>query len=196
MAEVALENAMRYSGVFPGEQDEDSREFPTLFAISAQLIIADAELDNDESSVWIQPVYEDGSAACVQPARYTIDDAIVQHPHYAQEIGAWWQMRISLEENPCTDIALPQLNEQIWLGMGEMHPDIIAGLKMSGAESQALPANAAYASIVDGSVENTFVFGFSEVSGEVDDVTEPIGISEPVPDGVWELESVYLFDYQ
>ncbi len=109
------------------------------------------------------------------------------------EILAWWQLIVGDWSGDCVDAGEAVPLEVIQLGVGSLHPEILAVLERvpGAAAGSDLSLSGAYARLETGGP--VYVFGAAGLSGaylgEGGTPTEA-----PLPDGSWRIEPVYAFN--
>lgn len=142
-----------------------------------------------KSTLSIVPLNDEGEPLCEDPAPFTITEVTEEAAPYT-EVLVWWRLGLEAPDTLCDGISAP-IGDSIYLGVGEMHPDISAAIEIIDGLDDALPLNGAYASL-DGSA--VYVFGVagqdSAYAGEGE-----VAESAPLADGGWRVEPVYWFSY-
>jgi hypothetical protein len=87
----------------------------------------------------------------------------------------------------------PPLGESIVLGVGEMHPDILAAIGSIPELDEDAPLNAAYMVTID-KPDALYVYGVAGMSTAYAGEGEVVS-KLPLEDGGWQIEPVYRFSY-
>ena len=184
-----------YDDGMSGDADSDTNDsseppnVPTWWSLSGQLdLLKGTPLAGSTFSVMVSNA--DGDPLCDVPLTIGVLSATaVKPPH--DSILSWWELELLGESMVC-DIEVP-LSSRIQLGVGSMHPDLLAALSSSDSLEPSMPLNGAYV-ILDESPESLFVFG---VAGLPEQYTSKGTVAQeaPLTDGVWHIEPVYLFRY-
>ncbi len=108
----------------------------------------------------------------------------------------WW--RVSLGDSDALCVELPQLPEEVFLGMGALHPEVEAQLLGRGLDAVADSLYGAYVMLDEAQVELkaedqvALAYGFagteSDLTGDATART-----AAPLPDGDYTLSGVFLF---
>ena len=105
----------------------------------------------------------------------------------------WWLVELPADDGACEgDEELPTT---ILLGLGELHPDISAGLKDDDAQAAAGSLYGAYIATAgvkeDGQAETIYIYGYAGTSADLSGETIPV-TAPPAPDGDYTLSPVYV----
>lgn len=105
----------------------------------------------------------------------------------------WWLVELPGDDGGCED-AEP-LPTTLLLGLGAMHPDIVAGLEADDAEDAASSLYGAYVATdgvsEDGQAETVYVYGYAGTAQDFEGQTVPVS-TPPAPDGEYTLTPVYV----
>jgi len=116
----------------------------------------------------------------------------VDSPH--KSVFGWWRLTWEDLEETCPE-AQDALPKSVHLGVGNTHPDVMAGLSMMELANTGFVGgmNGAYASLDED--KTLLAFGVaapqSVFSGEVAAPLEGL----PLSDGVWQIAPIYTFEY-
>ena len=107
-------------------------------------------------------------------------------------LAAWWQVVAGEWSGTCVDWDQPIPVASVQLGVGEMHPEIVAVLDTVEGASAGSEAslNGAYARVE--SSGDIYVFGAAGLPAAFAGVGEPATLS-PLPDGTWTFAPAYAF---
>ena len=106
-------------------------------------------------------------------------------------VYTWWEVSPDALIGDCSRLD-PLESTELLLGVGELHPEILAGLGSLGLTEEADALNGAYVSLNGG--QTVYVYG---VAGP-GEAFEGVGIaatSAPLDAGDWEIRSMYSFVY-
>ena len=105
----------------------------------------------------------------------------------------WWLVELPGDDGGCEGSeALPTT---LLLGLGGMHPDIIAGLEADDAQDAAGSLYGAYIATEgvaeDGQAESIYIYGYAGTAADLAGETIPV-TAPPAPDGDYTLTPVYV----
>ena len=113
---------------------------------------------------------------------------------------SWWAISLGEWTGGCVSgsddelvLPPPQLSE-LYLGIGNMHPDILSVLGTLDAASDGaeLTLNGAYASLNGGA--DVYVYGVAGLNEGYQGVEGP-ALETPLEDGSWMLRAIYPFSF-
>jgi len=102
-------------------------------------------------------------------------------------IYAWWSTALDISDGACDteDIEIPTA---LYLGIGALDPNIVAVLGDAGYAELTSSLYGAYVSLDGGGTVYTFGVAGTASSYE----GEPVTDGDPIPDGTWQIEGIYL----
>ncbi len=171
------------------EQDTAIFVQPVWWRLSAGLFLREGSPVLKDSTLFIELLADDGELLCEQELSL---DAVESLEPPSTLIMSWWSLTPSPSAQLCGVFDSP-LSETIRIGVGSMHPEILAVIGSLSAIDDPAPLNAAYATIVDdGPLVVYGVAGLPEAYEGLGEVAE----EAPIPDGFWQLKPVYQFSYE
>lgn len=175
-------------GYDTGDGESDSAT-PVWWRLGATLLLEDGDIDDEESTLDLSLSAEDGVLICEEELPLVRSTFSSGTPD--EVVLAWWRMTTSEPTGACAEWATP-LPDTIYLGIGELHPDILASLDLLGLASVSDSLNGAYVSLDGG--ETVYVYGVAgsaaAFSGE-----SPAADELPLFDATWTVLAVYPFAY-
>lgn len=170
-----------------GGADTGTTESIAWWQLAAEVVIAEGTPQPEASQLTLTLLTDALKPLCAETFTLaSLDDQAVPHG----DVYVWWQVVVGKGDGGCHASALPQAD--LLLGIGAMHPDILPGLKSSGAAKDPSALSGAYASLDDG--ESLLVFGAAGLSVAWAEGGEP-ATEAPLADGTWRIEPVYTFEY-
>lgn len=171
-------------------QDGDG-PVPTWWTLSATLEIASGAVVSESSTVEVTVLDQEHAAICSVLAASPSVLASDELPD--PTLFTWWRLGSMEWSDGCAshDVVVPTPSRFL-LGVGEMHPEILAVLGSLGdvSDSAATSLNSAYASFDSG--ETIYVFGAAGLVVAYDGVGEAL-TGPPLTDGTWLVRPIYPF---
>lgn len=174
------------SVVDTGVDLEDSDD-PVWWRLGAVISIWESEALPDESALGLALEKEDGTTLCEESLALSLLEAQPETPD--PSILVWWEAAQSDPEGSCAEWPTP-VPTPLLLGIGAMHPEILARLEPEGLEAGADSLNASYISLDRG--ETIFVYGVAGTTAAYLGDAEP-ALEAPLVDGVWIIRAIYPF---
>lgn len=117
----------------------------------------------------------------------------VDAPSPDPAIYHWWLVELPQDDGACE--GAETLPTTLLLGLGELHPDITAGLKDDAAQAAAGSLYGAYVATdgvqEDGQAETIYIYGYAGTTADLAGETSPV-TAPPAPDGDYTLTPVYV----
>ena len=136
---------------------------------------------------------EDRTIAAVEQQKQTPDGAIF----------TWVRLDLDAAKDPCVgSTGVLDSKEGLYLGLGELHPDLLPALAGAGFDTEAAPTQlyGVYAAVPgedtcagDSQGASACVFGYGGTQANLDGLDDA-ATKAPLPDGTYLLQHVYLFD--
>lgn len=105
----------------------------------------------------------------------------------------WWLVELPQDDGACE--GAEGLPTTLLLGLGALHPDIVAGLKDDADQAAAGSLYGAYIATdgvgEDGQAEAIYVYGYAGTAADLAGETIPV-TAPPAPDGDYSLTPVYV----
>jgi hypothetical protein len=169
----------------------DELEGPMWWRLDADLVVSSGDIVAADSTLSVTPLNADGVELCV--ATGAPGAVIPVFPVPDDLLVTWWEVT-DISWSPDCDVvdAESATLESLSLGVGAMHPDILAVLGTlpgvsDGAEGTL---NGAYARVeIDGPI---YVFGVAGPSAAFAGDAGPVA-SAPLTDGDWQVRGAYTF---
>jgi len=197
-ADMALSrNGESASANDAGEMTEDDGGLPqaaqpVAWELNGEIVLDADVIEEDDSMLSVRMLSSDRSVLC--EADVSVETATTMDPsRYPEEtLVGWWRVFVDepkaggcFGEDYDFPVPVPML-----LGIGPMHPEIVAAVGANADVDNIDGLNGAYASMDGG--DTLWVFG---VIGTDDAFLGQSGPEEsaPLSDGVWNLEAVYSF---
>ena len=185
------------TGSWSGGDAEDSeyQATPDAWTLSGELVVEGGLLSAERSTVTAEVVDAMGAVICHENAGVTSSARVVEPPD--DDVEAWWSVLLEAgDADNCeaAGVAGP-LPESLSLGLGPLHPEVVAVLDSDAGEAPPEPVDAKsiFASFDGGEV---WVFGVATMKPEPG-VATPDGDADRfgVADGLWRFRAVYPFRY-
>ena len=164
---------------------------PAWWLLSATIEISDGAVVDETSTLQVQVLDKKHLVICTVLAASPSVTAAEIAPDPA--VYTWWRMNGLQWTDDCDalGVELPAPSH-FYLGVGEMHPEILAVLgTLDDVEEGAADAlNAAYASFDDG--DTIYVYGAAGPVVAYDGIGEAL-TAPPLTDGTWLLRPIYPF---
>ncbi len=184
-----------------GADDTAAANPPELYGIGGSLDVSKGLISGgvvtitfeDETRDIAFTCPEDRTIAAIEQQKTTPDDAIY----------TWVRLDLDASKDPCegsTDVLATK--EGLYLGLGELHPDLLPALAGSGFDTDKAPTQlyGVYAAVPgeatcagDSQGSSACVFGYGGTQANLDGL-EDASTKAPLPDGTYLLHHVYLFD--
>ena len=178
-----------------GAEDSAYEATPEAWTLSGELVVENGLLSAEGSTVTAEVVDALGAVICHEDARVTSSARVVELPD--DDVEAWWSILLEsggADSCEAAGISGP-LPESLSLGLGPLHPEVVAVLDSEAGEAPPDPVDAksVFASLDGGDV---WVFGVATMKPEPG-VGAPSGDTERfgVSDGLWRFRAVYPFRY-
>jgi hypothetical protein len=161
---------------------------PVWWRLSAGLTLRDGVPVTEESSLTLELLGGEDEQLCLQ--ELTLQSVEALKPEH-ESILAWWRVTPTAVETLCGIYDTPLL-ESLRIGVGQMHPDILAAIEAIPTIDADAPLNAAFAALSDDS--QIYVYG---VAGTVEayEGGGEVATKAPLDDGLWSIKPVYRFTY-
>jgi hypothetical protein len=180
-------------GIDEGEdRDPAEEEEPLAWELSGHLVLATDVIVEADSQLQVRLLGAERALLCeasVQIETATAMDA-AQYPE--SELVGWWRLFV---ESPSAEgcfgeqfafpVPVPML-----LGVGPLHPEIIAAVGADDSLGTVSTLNSVYASMDGG--DTVWVFGVIGTEQAYSGESGP-ELSAPLSDGAWQFQSVYSF---
>jgi len=171
-----------------GGTDGDS-ETPVWWRLGATLDLLDGAIQKRDSTLDISLSGADDVVICEESLPISRATSVVATPDAV--VLAWWRIAAADPTGDCASWTSP-LSTSVFLGIGDMHPDIEASLDPLDLAAVSDSLNGAYASLDGG--DTVYVYG---VAGTVDAYAGAVPAADALPlaDGTWTVLAVYPFAY-
>lgn len=176
------------AGADTGAGPDDS-VVPAYWRLGASFDVQDGSPQSDGSQLLLEVLAEDEASICADSMVITAIQAHVEPPD--PMVYTWWRISHDPPEAAC-DILDDPVPDGILIGIGEMHPEILAGLDLMGLSAEADSLNAAYASLDGG--DTVYVFGVAGTLSAYDGDASP-ATDATLADGEWQIQALYAFSY-
>lgn len=162
---------------------------PVWWKLGATLEVVDSAPVSDEGQLLLELLTEDQTSLCVDTMSVTRIQSHVEPPD--PQVYTWWRISHDPPAGDCATADDP-VPDGLLLGIGAMHPEILAGLDRMGLSEAADSLNAAYASLDGG--ETIYVFGVAgtQTTYEGDGTA---AADAALTDGEWQIQALYAFSY-
>jgi len=167
-------------------------EDPVAWELAGQVVLDTDVIVEDESVLRIRLLTDEREVLCESTAVIETATAMDASQYPEDTLVGWWRFFV---EGPKPDgcfaeeydfpVPVPML-----LGIGPMHPEIIAAVGADPDLGSVDSLNGVYASMDGG--ETIWVFGVIGTDAAYDGTAGPED-SAPLSDGVWSIEPVYSF---
>jgi hypothetical protein len=165
---------------------------PIWWTLSGTLLVAEDEsLTVAESSLSIELQDVDRAPLCAEQV------PLVSATHRLTEpdplILSWWSLSLGEGDGGCVGL-VPDLPSSLFVGVGELHPDVRAAQGGDASLSEAAWAhlNGAYVSF--DAADTIYAFGVAGLDEAYAGLEGPVS-SAPLPAGAWTLSPVFPFAY-
>ena len=163
---------------------DTGQPIPSWWLLGASLSIVDGVPDEKASALTLSVL-----DAALQPycsARAAIASAAAQDPPHP-DVFAWWSLTWAPVDG-CDDVSFP-LPKTVLLGIGTMHPEVLARLTIADVLDPGL-LNGAYISMDN--LSTLLVFGAAGQPAAWKGKDGPVDLT--LPDGAWTIEPVFSFE--
>lgn len=167
-----------------GSSDSDSGDtlLPTWYTVEGRLPVAGGEPVTKGAELQLVVVDADAtSVVCVVPLDLT---ELRAGTPPAEGITYWWDLPVVSFADTCAE-GLPG---SLGVGIGQMGADVLAELGSAGLEADAERLYGAYVQAGEGPV---YIYGWAAPGDPYSDAELP-PVSDPPPDGLYELGPLYL----
>jgi hypothetical protein len=171
-----------------GVQDTGLFVQPVWWRLSAGLLLQDGSPVPKDSTLLVELLTEDGESLCVQELTIEVVEPI-EAP--SELIMSWWGLTPTPLKQFCGVYDTP-LPDSLRIGVGSMHPEILAAIGAISAIEDPTLLNAAYATISDDGP--LLVYGVAGTPEAYEGLGEVV-VEAPIPDGLWNLKPVYQFSF-
>lgn len=165
---------------------------PSWWRLKASLRVVAGQLVASGSELEVTVLDRDGTELCTELFLVESTNTVPALPD--PSILVWWSVERGEGSGECTAVVdLTSLPSQIYLGVGALHPELIAvaGRVPEIPDSGPETLNGAYARI-GSSMQDIWVFGFAGDVPAWEGTAGPSSVA-PLPDGIWTLAGVYGF---
>jgi len=187
-ADTGSANGVDDAETYDTAQDTGIFVAPQWWRLSAGLILSEGVPIAEKSTLSLELIGSKDEQLCFQ--EFTVKAVESLEPTH-ESIVTWWRLTPTPLDTLCGIYDTP-LSESILIGVGVMHPDILAAISSISTISADAPLNAAYAAVDD--TEQIYVYGVAGTPASYEGEGE-VAIEAPLEDGIWQLEPVYRFSY-
>jgi len=170
------------------DEDNADGDEPVWWALQAELVLEKGLATG--GIVTIAPISGESVQLCPDTEPITIT-TITEQPIPYEGLLTWWRLELELIDELCPGVSNP-LSGPLYLGVGEMDPNISAALSAVEGLSTSMPLNGAYATLPNSA--ELFVFGVAGPEAAYAKQGKPAE-KAPLEDGLWRIEPVYWFGY-
>lgn len=163
---------------------------PTWYTVGATASLSGGLVTAVAVTYTLWPETPADGALCQSPRAAL---SAVDAPSPDPAIYHWWLVTLAADDGACE--GAEGLPTTVLLGLGELHPDIVAGLKDDAAQSASGSLYGAYVATdgvgEDGQAESIYVYGYAGTAADLAGETTPV-TAPPAPDGDYTLTPVYV----
>jgi hypothetical protein len=196
-ADRALDSGLADPAIDAGADLEDGDDnlaevAPLAWELSGQLTLDSDVIVEGESKLEIQLIGEDLTVLCDDTVEVETATAMDASQYPESTLLGWWRIFVGdPTPNGCfTDLYEFPVPVPMLIGIGPMHPEIVAAVGAVPSLGDVDALNGVYTSMDGG--ETVWVFGVIGTQDAYDGFAGPEE-SAPLSDGAWTIEPVYSF---
>lgn len=163
---------------------DSGQQLPSWWTLGASLSVVEGVPDPKASTLTLS-VLDDGLLPYCDATAAVASAAALAPPH--PDVYAWWTLTWEPAVG-CDEILFP-LPENLLLGIGAMHPEVLARLTVSDVPAPTM-LNGAYTSL--DSLSTLLVYGAAGQPAAWKGKGGPVDLT--LPDGTWTIEPVFSFE--
>ena len=133
-AEMADDAADTGSWGGGGAEDSAYQATPEAWTLSGELVVENGLLSAEGSTVTAEVVDALGAVICHEDARVSSSARVVELPD--DDVEAWWSILLeSGDADSCETAGVQSASESLSLGLGPLHPEVVAVLDSEAGEA-------------------------------------------------------------
>jgi hypothetical protein len=169
---------------------------PVSWTLSGTLDLVNGEIMPNSSHLTVVVMDEMGAPLCRQGVGIVSADMVSVLPD--PDVQAWWAVTVgAVDVGACFERGLVvPLSEQLFLGLGEPHPEIKAMLDSDAGDAPSQWSLVKSVFVALGADADVWVFGLATMDGVSQaSPMDPVVLGAEIQNGLWKFKAIYSFSF-